>query len=456
MSDNKNLPQQRKTGAVSTVKVASKKKTKYEVLLNILKLIKRFFAQFGTAIIAASIVAYMFLQLVLNVGAILNTEVAVYVDMTEKKELTAYVFRNEYPIPSSADGTHCHLAKDGEKVRAGEQVAITYSNPEDVKIQNRISEIDARIEVLQKSSLSTGASTTNITMLDTQINELVLKIIRQADSNQFDKVLREKEELLILMNRRQAIIQAENYEAELNSLKHEKQNLENSLGGASFVTYSPQSGYYYSNVDGYEKSFTIDRLQKLTTDEFEKLSETPRDDELIKNSSGKIIVGSTWYIAVAVDKRTAEGYTDGYSYPITFQYSNNTVIDMTIERRMTRTDKDMTVLILSTKVMPQGFDYSRSQTVELPCKEHKGLRISSSALRVKDGKTGVYVVVGSKVVFKEATVTYTYGSYSVCEIPKDPYYPDEKDISYSSKKQLSLHDTVIIDGNDIYDGMRLT
>ncbi len=454
MGDNrKNVPVRVQKNAVATTRGIKKEKSKSDLFLYYSK---RFFAQFGTAILAVAVVAYMFLQLMLNVGTILDTEHAVYANITEKRELTAFLFRDESPIASSAEGTHCYLATDGEKVRAGEQVAITYSNPEDVKKQARISEIDARIEVLEQSSLSTGASTTNISMLDSKINELVLSIIRQADANEFDKVLREKEELLILMNRRQAIVQQGSYDAELESLKHERKTLTESLSGASFVTYSPKSGYFYSDVDGYEKSFTIDRLEKLTAEEFEKLSETKADESIIKNSSGKIVIGSTWYIAVALDKRTAEGFRNGYSYPITFQYSNNTEINMTVERRMTRTDKDITVLIFSTRTMPEGFDYSRSQTVELPCDNHEGLRVSTSALRVKDGKTGVYAVVGSKVVFKETRVIYTYGSYSVCAIPQNPLYPNQKDIAYSSRSQLSLHDAVIIDGNEIYDGMRLT
>ena len=145
-------------------------------------------------------------------------------------------------------------------------------------------------------------------------------------------------------------------------------------------------------------------LEGLTGEGFEKLSESTPDKSLIAQSSGKIVMSSTWYIAVAVNKRTAETFTEGKSYPITFQYSNNTVLNMKLERRITRTDKDSTVLVLSTKVMPEGFDYSRCQTVELPTTVHEGIRINNNAIRMQDGEIGVYVVVGSKVVFKKTTV----------------------------------------------------
>lgn len=448
---NKNLPAEQKPTAVAARRI---KKTESRAD-RFARMAKRFFAQFGTAIIAVSIVAYVFLQLMLNVSVSLSRETATYVNITDRTELEAFLFRDEYLIPSGATGTDCFLAEDGEKVRLGEEIVVTYSDPSDVEIQKRISEIDKRIDILTRSSLSTGASTTDITLIDKEINELILSIIRQVDKNDLDKVLREKEELLILMNRRQALTQADSYASELSSLHNERKSLSDRLSGTSYTVESPKSGYFYSTVDGYENDFTLDRLASLTGEEFERLSEASPDRSIISGSSGKIVLSSTWYIAVAIDKRTAETFRDGKSYPITFQYSNNTELDMKLERRITRTDKDMTVLVFSTKLMPEGFDYSRCQTVELPTDTHEGIRVSNSAIRMKDGEVGVYVVVGSKVVFKRTTVLYNYGSYSVCAIPKNPAYPNRHDIAYSSGTELSLHDSVIVNGEDIYDGMRL-
>ena len=449
--ENKNLPAESKPNAVSTRRI-KKSETKAQVFA---RMMKRFFKQFGTAIIAVALVSYVFLQLMLNVSVSLDRESATYASITDRAELEAFLFRDEYLIPSAASGTDCFLADDGEKVRYGEDIVITYSNPNDVEIQKRIGEIDKRIDILERSSLSTGASTTDIALIDEEIDELVLTIIRQVDSNDLDKVLRAKEELLILMNRRQSLIESESYGAEMASLTREREELVGRLSGESTVTQSPQSGYFYATVDGYESVFTLDRLETLTGEEFENLSDSTPDNSLIANSSGKIVRSSTWYIAVALDKRSAESFRDGSTYPITFQYSNNKELNMTLDRRITRTDKDMTVLVFSTKQMPQDFDYSRCQTVELSTVTYEGIRVSNSAIRIKDGETGVYTVVGSKVVFKKTTVLYNYGSYSICAIPVNPAYPNRKDIAYSSGTELSLHDSVIIDGDDIYDGMRL-
>ncbi len=447
-----NAVAKRNTNYIATTK-SLKKKTSFSD--RFFQKSKRFFTQFGSAVIAVAIVAYVFLQLVLNVGTLLDTENASYVNISDRAEVSAYLFRDEKVIPATEKGTNCYIAEDGAKVRQGQEIAVVYSNSADAETQKRIQEIDKRIAVLEKSSLSTGASTTNISMLDKQINELTLSILRQADSNEFDKILRKKEELLVLMNRRQAIIQAEDYSKEINELKKEKIRLNSSLTGASHIATSPESGYFYSSVDGYENVFTLERLEKLTAENFDDLASALPDQSIIDNSSGKIILGSTWYIAVSLDKRTAEHFVNGGSYPITFQYSNNAEISMTVERRITRSDKDVTILVFGTSQLPSGFDFSRCQTVEIPCENYEGLRVSTSAIRVKNGVTGVYAVVGTKIIFKPTEILYSYGSYTVCAIPKDPAYPNRRDIAYSSNTYLSLHDAVVVDGNDIYDGMRI-
>ncbi len=446
------VEQKNKNVSVAATKGISPARSKVEMFL---KFTKRFLAQFGTAILSVAIVSYVFLQLMLNVGALIETESAAYASITDRTETEAFLFRNEHVVPAGAEGTDCFLAEDGEKVRKGEDIAITYSDPNDVKLRERITEIDARLDILNRSSLSTGASTTNVALLDSKIDELVLSIIRQSDLNNFDKVSREKEELLILMNRRQALINSESYTAEIARLSNERESLSNALSGASFVTQSPESGYFYSTVDGYENDFTVERLNGLSSEEFEILSSATPDESLINSSSGKIVIGSTWYIALALDKRTAETYREGRNYPITFQYSNNTELDMKLERKLARSDKDMTVLIFSSKQMPAGFDYSRCQTVELAHSTYEGIRIHNDSLRMVDGKTGVYVVVGSKIVFKEAEILYNYGSYSICALPKNPAYPNRKDLTYTSPDKLSLHDAVVTEGENIYDGMRL-
>ena len=417
---------------------------------------KRFFAQFGTALLAAAIVGYVFLQLMLNVGTMVEVENASFATISQKAELTAYLFRDEHVVEAGESGTACFLVSDGEKVMKGEDVAVTYTEEDDAERQRRINEIDERIEVLNKSSVSDGATTTNISLIDESIASVTLDMIREVDGNALDKALRDRDELLVLLNRRHSLVHSVSYTAELSKLYNERNELVAAMHGESYVTKSPESGYFYSSVDGYENVFTTAAMETLTAETFETLSESVPDRALIASAAGKIIDNSTWYIAVALDKRSAEKFRIGYEYPVTFQYSNGIVLNMKVHRRVSRTDTDDTIVVFSTKQMPEGFDYSRCQTVELTKEEYRGLRISASAIRVNNGETGVFVVLGNRVAFKKTEVIYTYAGYCICRIPVNPDYPNSADIAYNSRTELSLHDTVITEGSGIYDGMRLT
>ena len=417
---------------------------------------KRFFAQFGTAIISVAVVSYVFLQLMLNVGALIDVENASYAKVKDAQELNAYIFRNEILIPSGGSGTDCYLVPDGEKVQINSPVVITYSDPSDAQAQAKINEIDKRITILEKSSLSSGEVTTSISKLDDEIDRLMLSMLKNVDRNSMSKVLREQEELLILMNRRQALVQSHSFSAELKKLYAEKEALKESQTGSFFTSTASESGYFYSSVDGYEDFFTKDALKNLTVDKFMELSESVPNKNIVESSSGKLVLGSEWYAAVGIGKREASYYDVGEICEITFQYSNNMKLKMELRKKITKTDSDTAVLVFSTKTMPESFDYSRRQTVELPVREYEGIKVPASSIRVNDGVTGVYTVLGSRVLFKKAEIIHEYGNYVICEIPKNPAYPNRHDVAYSSKEYLSLHDAVIVAGENIYDGKVLT
>ena len=75
---------------------------------------------------------------------------------------------------------------------------------------------------------------------------------------------------------------------------------------------------------------------------------------------------------------------------------------------------------------------------------YKGLKVSSSALRVvskEDGtnSTGVYVLSGMTAHFVPVNIVYSNDVYAICEIEQE----DGK---------LRLYDEIIVKGKNIYDG----
>ncbi len=419
----------------------------------VFKLKNQFVKQFLMTLLSLFIIAYIVLQLALNVGDLVETDRVSYATTAEKLELTAYLFREELPIAALSRGVNSYFFDDGEKVSKGEKIAVTYTNENDALVQNKIRALNKKIDILKKSALSYGSSTTDIERLNEILSEVTLDILKAVDKNDLAEALRHKDELTIQNNRYLALNSSvNNYNTQISALENEKRALENMLTSASAAYTASAPGYFYSALDGYEKIFTMEKLENLTLSAFEQLKSSLPDENVKNNSVGKLVLSPNWYIACEMDKRTASNYAKGNSYNFDFPFSGDTIISMRLEKTVTQSDSDKAIMIFSGNSMPNGFNFLRMQTVKLVLKTYEGLKIPSSALRKINDVTGVYALDGNKVIFKKAEVLFEENGYYICALPVDPAYPSRKNIAYVSKKYLSLYDTVIYSGRDIYEG----
>ena len=106
-------------------------------------------------------------------------------------------------------------------------------------------------------------------------------------------------------------------------------------------------------------------------------------------------------------------------------------------------------MILSTREMPSGFDFSRTQTVQLLTAEYTGFQIPVSAVRVVDGVTGVYVLDGSTVAFRPISTLIVTDGYYIAETNPEADPPE-------GYQWLAQHENLITEGKALYDGKVLS
>ena len=107
---------------------------------------------------------------------------------------------------------------------------------------------------------------------------------------------------------------------------------------------------------------------------------------------------------------------------------------------------DKTVLVFKTDVMPSGFNYLRKQNVQIIEESYTGYKVPSNAVRVINGKKGVYILSGNTVKFKEITVLVEQDGYFIVE-ERPSYYEDP-----DCYDKLGLYDMIIVSGKNLYDG----
>lgn len=415
---------------------------------------RTFLAQFGSTILLVALSVYLVVQLTLGIGDVAETEHTTFDTYTDSVQLEAYLFRDERPLYSGKNGTDCFLVSSGSKVAKNQPVAVTYTRETDADVQGQITRIDRMIRILEQSCLSDGAVTSDLTILDKTIEEMTVEMLREVADGEYSKALRGEESLWIEMNRRQFLLGTDevSYETRINVLKQEKADLERSLKGDSVQVFSPDSGFFYAGVDGYESVFSPDELENLTVDRFLRLTRSEPDGEILGNACGKLVNTSVWSLAAAADKKTAALYETGYRYEISFPYSGGMSLQMTLDKKLMQSDTDTVVLVFSSRQLPEGFDFSRHQTIQLILGNYEGIRVRTSALRVLDGEVGCYVLDGNCVVFKKAEVLYRNDEFTICRVPYNAITDSRNDRAYTSPEYLSLYDIVILSGTDLYVG----
>ncbi|MBP5230091.1 MAG: hypothetical protein ILO68_00015 [Clostridia bacterium] len=416
--------------------------------------IGRFFTQFGVVVVLVGLSAYLVVQMTLGIGDIVETEYTTYTSYTRVQNQQGFLFRDETPVFSPSEGASCFLVSNGECVSKGDVVAVTYSDISDVDVQEQITKIDYMIRLLEQSQISEGASTTDLSVLDGNIQSLTLDFLREVDDDNLAKALRSEETLWIQMNRRQALLNAEtvSYGTRINQLKSEKQSLEDSMRGEATRVAVTKPGYFYTSVDGYEESFTISALENLTVDGFKDMCRSEPDRRILDGACGKLVNSSQWYVATVVNRRTAAGYKNGESYEIVFPYSGSVTLRMELSRKVSHTEKDEVVLVFSTREIPNDFDFTRSQTIQLVLGHYEGIRVSTKGLRMLDGEVGCYVLNGSVVGFKKAEILHQTDDYAICQIPMSETTKTRDNRALISATELSLYDTVILTASDLYVG----
>lgn len=397
-----------------------------------------------SAILSILVIAYLIYHLVNSFSREVETLAAELVTVSETYSTDAYIFRDETVMFSSNEGSVNFIFDDGTMVRRGAAVANIYPGGNNEDVEARISDLERQITILENSSIAKDVALSDSAAIDAQIDSLYYTIESKLNEGDIDYVLRRKDELLTLLNKRQLLLKAvSGFDAKLSELESQKLSLTSSLGGSSETVHTEVSGYVYSDVDGYEEMFTLNAADTFTLDEFHTLIEA-EPKSYSKNAVGKIVTDYIWYVACEVPSVQQQYYKVGGSYTLRFPYSGDEEVPMQLSRIVTATDEDSIVLVFSTGSVPDGFNFLRKQSVEIVQQSHTGYRVPVSAVRIVDGKQGVYIKNGNVASFKEIDPLVEIDGYFI--VSEQDKLNDE---NYAEK--LGMYDLIIIKGKNLHE-----
>lgn len=356
---------------------------------------------------------------------------------SDSATFTGYIFREETVLTSRTSGL-CHYPYyNGEKVGADKVVANVYRFG-GANVEDAITDYKKQIEILRRSE-SLGKLTTE--EVEKRIDSLTFAIAEKNAAGDTAAANALSDELLVLMAKRDLLTSGKsNYETEIVLLENELARIVSALGTPSEYVTTPQSGYFYSETDGYETIFTSDRAKDITIEEFDTLiKESPI---YATNAVGTLLTSAKWYYVTKTSDENAEGFIAGVTYDCLF-IDNGYQEKIPMKLISKETEDGNALLVFYSSSLPRDFDITRCQRMEAVRAEYTGLRIPTDVVRVKDGIAYVYILKEGIAREREIDILWEQNGYFIVS---------ESFEGLSERGNLALNDLIILDESNLYDG----
>lgn len=391
----------------------------------------------------------------------ISTEMAVKYTAADTIKTTGLIVRDEECIKNEYNGVLSYRYFDGDKVQVNGEVADVYNNENDAIAQARIKEIDERIAYLEDLSSSSTSVNVGLDSVNNQINTKLFSLIDTVNKQKFSTIGEIEDELMTSIYRKQVITGEQgDFTVKIEELKSEKQKYLDSCSDSIGTVKVPASGYFVSEVDGYENVLDIKKLDEITPKQLKEIKPEDIDKDAYV---GKIIKGINWYLLCEISSDEATSIMhDSFDVKIKLPYAVLGDVPAKIISVNPSAEDDKCVLVLQCNYMNNSLSKIRKEAVDVVINTYEGLKVAKSALHddfvektvEKDDGTketqkekvqGVYVKYGSELVFKQVVVLYSGNDYVVCA-----EQPDEG--SLFNGKTIALYDEVVVQGSDLFDG----
>lgn len=369
----------------------------------------------------------------------ISTESAVFYEYTEGVSSVGTFIRNEKIIESKHEGTLHFLVSNGEKIAKDGVVANIYESDAASAAASRIAEIDTQLETIKKIEGYNDLLAVDMGTINVKTNNYLNAFVLSTNDGKYNDAPDNLSDLLTMMTRKQVATGEQSDFASLKqSLTAEKSELTLAMGSPKGQIKANAAGYFVSSVDGYESVLKTGDVTTYTPDNLGDI----KQEVVAENTIGKIVYDYEWYLAVPVSLNESMHYKEGENVKIKTDASSSPEIRGTVSSINLASSGDDAVVVLRCNEMNSELASLRTSVVTIVKKEHSGIKLSSKALRVVDGKTGVYVVSGLEAKFVKVDILFTNENegYVLCEY------------NTSDSSKLRLYDKIIVKGKNLYDG----
>ncbi len=397
----------------------------------------------GALIIGVAVLAYSVYHVASLFGEDISTIATGVSNETKVVDGKGYIFRDETPLFSSNNGVADYLKDDGSKVSLGEELAYVYDKG-DKSEKQAMEYFDDRIEILSQS-VHSGYTLAELPEINANISDSYYSLVKMMASGDTGGISEAADKLLLNMNCYDLLTAQDSpVDNTLDSMTQKRDGVLNA-GGDSVVECAFASGYFYTDVDGFESLFTVAAADGLTADAYYELvsSRDSVDKNALENAYGKLAKNNEWRFVVRLPATTAPYFSVGNEYKMEFVENGYKVIPMTLRSAVEDDVYGGRILVFSANRLPAGFVFDRCQSVSMEVSSQSGIYVPKAAVHRLGGEPCVYVLKGSVMRVRRIEIVYE---------AKDYYLTSTDLVSDTSVPYLDTNELLIVGGNNLFDG----
>jgi len=348
-------------------------------------------------------------------------------------EFEGIISRNEETIDIDVDqkGILDPAVSENQMVKKGALIATYFDNGIDEETRSELKSINKKITELKATPTEDAAPLTE-QELSHSIIQKTDELIDAASGKDVSEIKNIKSELVTLSNKKTIEVGEVSATADtLEDLMKEKTKIEKKYDGSKKDIISPVHGIFSSAIDGYEKELTIEKSQKLSVSDYEKIMNRNPDSDVDERPELKIIDSFRWAVSVCADEQKAKTFSVGEEITIRFSGEEKGA-KATIEYISALQSGKYIITAVSNTYSEYAMT-NRLASMTFVKATYSGLYVPVEAIRVKDGKTGVYVRTENTMKYKEIEVLYKDDESAIVKIDN------------TKSNALLLYDEIVID-----------
>ena len=370
-----------------------------------------------------------------------QTEIATEYSVSESLHVNGIAVRSETLIESEyTSGSVSYVYEDAQRVLKNRTVAYTHASADTVDKMIRLAELEKEISLLQEASRGNSQLYGTMEFINTQIGSAVAEYAEALDGKNLSALSAAKESLLLAINKKTVITGDDNkFEDRIAILNAECSELKEEIGADSAETVlSPKTGYFISEVDGFENIINKENMLEMTAAQLEEVINT--QVVTVEPSVGKIADNYKWYYVISVSEEEAKSFYEGRSVEVNFDGVNSSV-KCKVDSVLKDDTSENTIVFLLCEKFTSELASLRQVSADVVFSTISGLRVSQSAIRFDNEQNmGVFILDRGEVKFRKIEVSYEGNGYVVAK-----WYKGETG-------NLQLYDEVFTAGSDLYVG----